>query len=199
MRDLSRDDEAVDTEQETSTASRDLEKDMAVSNKAESQGKDEQPAREEDTDAQTETESTQASAIEKGSNHNEGTVDTDTGSKAESEKESSKTEETAAEATKGSSSVEGDDQKKRFVVLCLLEQNKTMAMSVTLVPFVNSFFFSFWCTWEMLVGLRIFVSKALIFVVTPFLSSTLFPPHSPPLSNALQISLAALSLFERLC
>ncbi|KAL2089815.1 hypothetical protein ACEWY4_014503 [Coilia grayii] len=112
VRDLSRDDEAVDTEQETSTPSRDLEKDMAVSNEAESQGKDEQPAREEDTDAQTETESTQASAIEKGSNHNEGTVDTDTGSKAESEKESSKTEETAAEATKGSSSVEGDDQKK---------------------------------------------------------------------------------------
>lgn len=130
-------------EQETSTVSRDLEQDAAVSNKAESQHEDDQ-FHEEDMDAQTETESTQASAVGKGSNDIEGTVDSESGSKAENE--NAKTEESAAEATalKESSSVEGDDQKKRFVVLCLLE--KKMAMSVTLVPFVNTFF---WCSWEM--------------------------------------------------
>lgn len=108
-------------EQETSTASRDLKQDAAVSNKAETQREDDQ-FHEEDMDAQTETESTQASAVEKGSNDIEGTVDSESGSKAENE--NAKTEESAAEATalKESSSVEGDDQKKRFVVLCLLEK-----------------------------------------------------------------------------
>ncbi|XP_042562892.1 scaffold attachment factor B2-like isoform X2 [Clupea harengus] len=112
--DLVRADEAVDMEPEMSTASRDLEKDVAMSNKAVLQGEDEQVVREEDMDAQTETESTQASAVEKGSNDIEGTVDSETGSKAESEKANAKTEESAAEATalKESSSVEGDDQKK---------------------------------------------------------------------------------------
>ncbi|XP_041912778.1 scaffold attachment factor B1 isoform X1 [Alosa sapidissima] len=107
-------DEAVDTEREMSTASRDLEQDVAESNKAESQGENDHVIHEEDMDAQTETESTQASAVEKGSNDIEGTVDSETGCKAESKNENAKTEESAAEATalKESSSVEGDDQKK---------------------------------------------------------------------------------------
>lgn len=145
--DLSREDEAVDAEQEGATASHDLEKDAATaaeSNQPESQAKDEQPgSQEEDMDAQTETESTQPSAaVETGSNDNEATVDTDTGSKAETEKESVKTEETAAEATKGSSSVEGDEQKKRFVVLCLLEQTKKSLCLLHRFLLLNRFLFS---------------------------------------------------------
>lgn len=62
------------------------------------------------------------------------TVESEMGSKKGEEDE--KTEEKAAEdsapTVKESSSVEGDDQKKRFVAFCLLETK--MAISVTLAP-----------------------------------------------------------------
>ena len=63
------------------------------------------------------------------------TVDTEMGAK-EGEEEDEKTEEKAAadsaSTVKESSSVEGDDPKKRFVALCLLETK--MAISVALAP-----------------------------------------------------------------
>lgn len=61
------------------------------------------------------------------------TVESEMGSKGE---EDEKTEEKAAAdsapTVKESSSVEGDDQKKRFVAFCLLETK--MAISVALAP-----------------------------------------------------------------
>lgn len=61
------------------------------------------------------------------------TVESEMGSKGE---EHEKTEEKAAAdsapTVKESSSVEGDDQKKRFVAFCLLETK--MAISVALAP-----------------------------------------------------------------
>lgn len=69
-----------------------------------------------------ESESAQAVSVsEQGAGETESAVDSEMVSKAEGEE---KTEENAAESTtvKESSSVEGDDQKKRFVVFCLLEQ-----------------------------------------------------------------------------
>lgn len=169
-------------EQETSTASRDLKQDAAVSNKAETQREDDQ-FHEEDMDAQTETESTQASAVEKGSNDIEGTVDSESGSKAEN----AKTEESAAEATalKESSSVEGDDQKKRFVVLCLLEKKKQAKWLCLLHWFL--LLTRFFGALGRCSGLRI-PSQAVIFVVTLLLYPS---PSLPSLSNALQVSLAA--------
>lgn len=64
------------------------------------------------------------------------TVDSEMGSKKgeEGEKTEEKAAADSASSVKESSSVEGDDQKKRFVAFCLLETK--MAVSVALAPFV---------------------------------------------------------------
>lgn len=80
-----------------------------------------------------ENESSQAVSVSKQGTVGE-TVDSELGSKKGEEDE--KTEENAAvdsaSTVKESSSVEGDDQKKRFVAFCLLETK--MAISVALAP-----------------------------------------------------------------
>lgn len=81
----------------------------------------------------TENKSSQAVSVSEQGTVGE-TVDSEMGSKKGEEDE--KTEEKAAadsaSTVKGSSSVEGDDQKKRFVAFCLLETK--MAISVALAP-----------------------------------------------------------------
>lgn len=81
----------------------------------------------------TENESSQAVSVSEQGAVGE-TVDSEMGSKKGEEDE--KTEEKAAadsaSTVKESSSVEGDDQKKRFVAFCLLETK--MAISVALAP-----------------------------------------------------------------
>lgn len=82
---------------------------------------------------ETENQNSQAVSVSEQGTVGE-TVDSEMGSKKVEEDE--KTEEKAAadsaSAVKGSSSVEGDDQKKRFVAFCLLETK--MAISVALAP-----------------------------------------------------------------
>lgn len=82
---------------------------------------------------ETENKSSQAVSVSEQGTVGE-TVDSEMGSKKVEEDE--KTEEKAAadsaSTVKGSSSVEGDDQNKRFVAFCLLETK--MAISVALAP-----------------------------------------------------------------
>lgn len=84
----------------------------------------------------TENKSSQAVSVSEQGTVSE-TVDSEMGSKKGEEDE--KTEEKAAadsaSTVKESSSVEGDDQKKRFVAFCLLEPK--MAISVALAPLQN--------------------------------------------------------------
>ena len=79
-----------------------------------------------------ESESTQAVSVSEPAGE---TVDSENDSK-KVEEEEKKTEDIAdadtSSAAKDSSSVEGDDQKKRFVVFCLLETK--MVISVALAP-----------------------------------------------------------------
>ena len=80
------------------------------------------------------SESTQAVSVNEQGAAGE-TVDSEMGSK-EGEEEETKTEENASadasSAAKESSTVEGDDQKKRFVAFCLLDTK--MVISVALAP-----------------------------------------------------------------
>lgn len=73
------------------------------------------------------------SAIAHAANANEtGLHKTESVAKAEGTKEDMKTEESAAESSEvKESSVEGGDQKKRFVIFCLLEQK--MAVRILLL------------------------------------------------------------------
>lgn len=85
--------------------------------------------------------------------------------KAEGTNEDIKTEESAAESSEvKEASVEGDDQKKRFVVFCLLEQ-KWLLESCYFGSFVNKF----GCSLGRSNGLRI--SSYILF---------LSPPPLPP-------------------
>ena len=107
-------DHALDLEGEGSTSDADASEGMQ--NERKSRDKEKQNVREEGAESRV------ASANEQGSNETEcAGGESETDSKAEEE---TKTEENAAEpsAAKESSSVEGDDPKKRFVVFCLLEQ-----------------------------------------------------------------------------
>ena len=87
---------------------------------------------EETTDA--ENKSSQAVSVSEQGALGE-TVDSEIGSKKGEEDEKTEEENAAADSAstvKESSSVEGDDQKKRFVAFCLLETK--MAISVALAP-----------------------------------------------------------------
>lgn len=81
----------------------------------------------------SESKSLQAVSVSEQGTVGDETVGSEMGSKGE---EDEKTEEKAAadstSTVKESSSVEGDDQKKRFVAFCLLETK--MAISVALAP-----------------------------------------------------------------
>lgn len=105
--------EAINVETELSTSDKDVAK---LTERQMKDAENTQNVPEETVDA----ESTQAVSVNE---QGESAVDSEMVSKAEGEEED-KTEENAAESTavKESSSVEGDDQKKRFVVFCLLEQ-----------------------------------------------------------------------------
>lgn len=82
-----------------------------------------------------ENESSDAVSVSKQGAEGE-TVDSEMGSKKgeEDEKTEEKDAPDSTTTVKESSSVEGDDQKKRFVAFCLLETK--MAISVALAPFV---------------------------------------------------------------
>lgn len=112
-------------------ASGDVESDRDVVETDTKEVGDTQNVPEETMDA--ENESSQAVSVSKQGAVGE-TVDSELGSKKGEEDE--KTEENAAadsaSTVKESSSVEGDDQKKRFVAFCLLETK--MAISVALAP-----------------------------------------------------------------
>lgn len=113
------------------------------------------------TDAES-TSAQAASANETGLHEIANTADSETASKAEGSEGDRKTEESAAESSEvKESSVEGDDQKKRFVVFCLLEQ--WLLQSVTLAPLLTSLGALGRCN-----GLRI--SSLIVF---------LFHPHFP--------------------
>lgn len=112
-------------------ASGDVESAMDVVETLTKEVGDDQNAPEETFDA--ENKSSQAVSVSEQGDVGE-TVDSEIGSKKGEEDE--KTEEKAAadsaSTVKESSSVEGDDQKKRFVAFCLLETK--MAISVALAP-----------------------------------------------------------------
>lgn len=112
-------------------ASGDVESDRDVVETDTKEVGDTQNVPEETFDA--ENKSSQAVSVSKQGAVGE-TVDSEMGSKEGEEDE--KREENAAADTastvKESSSVEGDDQKKRFVAFCLLETK--MAISVALAP-----------------------------------------------------------------
>lgn len=77
-----------------------------------------------DNSPAAESVSAQAANANETGLHKLESTDSESVAKAEATEEDMKTEESAAESSEvKESSVEGGDQKKRFVVFCLLEQN----------------------------------------------------------------------------
>lgn len=90
-----------------------------------------------------ESASAQAANANETALHKIESADSESVAKAEGTEEDMKTEESAAESSEvKESSVEGGDQKKRFVVFCLLEQ-KWLLESCYFGSFVNKF----GCSW----------------------------------------------------
>lgn len=130
MQDLANTEEAANLEAESSACEMDV--DASTQSEIESTSKDQDNIQ----DNLVDTESTSAQAAKASETDLcdiESAVDSERASKGEAVEECKKTEPAESSEVK-ESSVEGDDQKKRFVVFCLLEQ----WLSVSLAPLLTS-------------------------------------------------------------